>query len=146
MANQYSTEEIEIRASIEQWADAMRNNKVDEVMAHYSEDIVAYDAVAQLQFLGKKAYEDHWLFCVTYAPYGMAFDFKDLVIHSEASLAFSYSLASCGCYDEKGNIQSSWMRVTRGYRKVNGKWLVIHEHFSSPFDMESGKALFDLQP
>jgi ketosteroid isomerase-like protein len=38
------------------------------------------------------------------------------------------------------------MRVTVCYRKTNGKWLVVHEHFSAPFEMESGKALLDLEP
>jgi ketosteroid isomerase-like protein len=38
------------------------------------------------------------------------------------------------------------MRGTIGYRKTDGTWLVVHEHWSAPFDIESGKALFDLQP
>lgn len=32
------------------------------------------------------------------------------------------------------------MRVTDGYRKVNGKWLIIHEHISVPVNLETGKA------
>ena len=31
-------------------------------------------------------------------------------------------------------------------RRQDGRWLIFHEHFSAPSDMESGKALFDLQP
>lgn len=38
------------------------------------------------------------------------------------------------------------VRATVCYRKTNGRWLVVHEYFSAPFDIESGKALFDLQP
>jgi ketosteroid isomerase-like protein len=38
------------------------------------------------------------------------------------------------------------MRVTQCLRQQNGRWLIMHEHFSMPCDMESGKALFDLQP
>ena len=29
------------------------------------------------------------------------------------------------------------------YRRA---WRIAHEHFSAPFDPESGKALFDLEP
>jgi ketosteroid isomerase-like protein len=39
-----------------------------------------------------------------------------------------------------------WLRATVGYRKTDGRWLVVHEHVSVPIDMESGKALFDLKP
>lgn len=38
------------------------------------------------------------------------------------------------------------MRGTVCYRKLGGQWLVTHEHFSAPFDMESGKTMFDLAP
>ena len=141
-----SNEEIEIRASIEQWEAAMRTGKVDEIVKHYADNLVAYDAVMKLQFVGKKAYTDHWHTFMEFAPHGMIYEDRDLVIHTEGSIAFSYNLARCGGYDDQGNEQFSWMRVTRGYRKMNGQWLVVHEHFSSPFDMESGKVLFDATP
>jgi ketosteroid isomerase-like protein len=60
-------------------------------------------------------------------------------------VAFSHYLTRCGAI-ENGEEKASWMRVTVGYRKTNGKWIIVHEHFSAPFDMESGKALFDLKP
>lgn len=36
--------------------------------------------------------------------------------------------------------------MTVCYRKIDGDWKVVHEHFSTPFDTQSGKALFELQP
>ena len=39
-----------------------------------------------------------------------------------------------------------WVRMTVGFRKINGKWMVTHEHTSVPFDAESGKASVDLKP
>jgi ketosteroid isomerase-like protein len=38
------------------------------------------------------------------------------------------------------------MRVTVCCRNTSGRWLIAHEHFSVPFDMESGKALLSLEP
>jgi ketosteroid isomerase-like protein len=38
------------------------------------------------------------------------------------------------------------MRVTVCLRKSGGRWAVAHEHFSAPFDPESGMALLDLAP
>jgi hypothetical protein len=30
--------------------------------------------------------------------------------------------------------------------KIDGRWMVTHEHVSVPFDMKSGQALMDLKP
>jgi hypothetical protein len=32
------------------------------------------------------------------------------------------------------------------FGKTNGKWMIVHEHFSAPFDPESGKSLLNLEP
>lgn len=32
------------------------------------------------------------------------------------------------------------------FGKTNGKWMIVHEHFSAPFDLESGKVLLNLEP
>ena len=40
----------------------------------------------------------------------------------------------------------NWLRWTLGFRKIDGRWRVAHEHVSVPFDMESGKAMLDLKP
>jgi ketosteroid isomerase-like protein len=38
------------------------------------------------------------------------------------------------------------MRATVCFRKTNGEWMIVHEHFSAPFDPQSGKALCELEP
>jgi ketosteroid isomerase-like protein len=35
--------------------------------------------------------------------------------------------------------------MTAGYRKMLDRWMVVHEHFSAPFDMETLKVL-DVKP
>jgi hypothetical protein len=39
-----------------------------------------------------------------------------------------------------------WWRATVCYRKIDGKWMITHEHASVPFNVESGKASLDLTP
>ncbi len=31
------------------------------------------------------------------------------------------------------------MRQSIGYEKVDGRWLITHEHWSIPMDMQSGR-------
>ncbi|HZF40664.1 MAG TPA: nuclear transport factor 2 family protein [Blastocatellia bacterium] len=32
------------------------------------------------------------------------------------------------------------LRITNVYRKINGKWLIVHEHSSCPVDLTTGQA------
>lgn len=141
-----SSSSQEIETLIQQWANAVRDKNLDAVMAYYAPDIVAYDAIIQLQFKGAQAYRNHWEFCLGMCEGAMLFEPRELVIHAGDELAFAHWLCRCGGTDAKGEQKTSWMRASAGYRRVNGKWKAVHEHFSAPFDMESGKALFELQP
>ena len=136
----------EIRTLMDNWLRAVRANDLKGIVSHYAPDILAFDAIAQLQFKGVDAYRQHWEACLAMCPGPMIVEIQDLRIAAGDNVAFSHHLARCGAKEENGEEKASWMRVTVGYRKANGKWLVVHEHFSAPFNMESGKALFDLQP
>lgn len=136
----------EIDALIKQWTTAVRDKNLQAIMAYYAPDIVAYDAIVQLQFKGIEAYRKHWEFCLGLCEGAMLFEPRDLVIHADEDLAIAHWLCSCGGADDKGEVKSSWMRASAGYRRIKGEWKAVHEHFSAPFDMESGKALFDLKP
>jgi ketosteroid isomerase-like protein len=105
-----------------------------------------FDAVSQLQFKGVDAYRKHWEACLSMCPGPMIFEMHDLNIAAGNDVAFCHCLTRCGATGENGAEKAAWMRVTVCHRKANGKWLVVHEHFSAPFEMESGKALLDLEP
>ena len=67
-------------------------------------------------------------------------------IAARDDLAFGHYLSRCGGTGPDGVEKVGWMRATVCCRKIDGRWLVVHEHFSAPFDMETSKALFDLEP
>lgn len=144
-AEQQSTHE-QIQTLIQHWSAAIRDKDIEAIMAYYDPEIVAYDAIIQLQFKGIEAYRKHWEFCLGMCPGPMIFEQSELVVHGDQQLAFAHWLNSCGGADEKGELKSSWMRASAGFRRTAEGWKAVHEHFSAPFDMESGKALFDLKP
>ncbi len=138
--------QTEIRARIDNWTQAVRSADVKAIMSFYAPDMVAFDAVSQLQFKGADAYGKHWEACLAMCPGPMVFKIGELDIAVENDLAFAHCLVQCGMQDDKGQEKTSWMRMTSGYRKINGAWMIVHEHFSAPFDMQTGKALFDIEP
>jgi len=38
------------------------------------------------------------------------------------------------------------VRVTDGFKEINGKWLIAHTHFSVPVDLQKGKADIKSKP
>ena len=39
-----------------------------------------------------------------------------------------------------------WVRTTVCFLKIEDRWMVTHEHTSSPFSPETGRASMDLKP
>jgi uncharacterized protein (TIGR02246 family) len=140
-----ATAQAEIRALMEDWLRAVRANNIEGIVSHYAPDIVAFDAIAQLQFRGVGAYRKHWEACLSMCPGPMIFEIHELTITAAEDVAFGHYLTRCGAI-ENGEEKASWMRVTVGYRKTNGEWMIVHEHFSAPFDPQSSKALLELEP
>jgi ketosteroid isomerase-like protein len=47
--------------------------------------------------------------------------------------------------DKSGKKAEYAVRVTDGYKKINGQWLISHEHVSIPVDMTTMKPDLDLK-
>lgn len=137
--------ETEIRSALENWARAVRARDVARIFDHYAPEIVAFDAIAQLQFTGADAYREHWETCMTMCTGPMIFELHDLRITAGEDLAFVHALIRCGGTGSDGKELSGWMRMTACYRKQHGKWQVVHEHFSASFDPQSDNVLW-LEP
>ncbi len=141
-----ANEEARVRGLIDDWANAVRAGDIDGIMSHYAPDIVAFDAIARLQFKGADAYRNHWQACLSMCSGPMTFEVHDLHLAARDDVAFGHYLSRCGGTAADGVAKVGWMRGTVCCRKQAGRWLVVHEHFSAPFDMENGKALFELEP
>ena len=148
MALQMTTTDdaAQIRQLIEDWAKAARASALDRIMAAYAPDVRSFDAIAQLQFKGADAYRRHWEACIAMCPGPLIFEIHDLEIEAGDRVAFGHCLVRCGTTAETGKEQTGWLRGTVCCRKSSGRWMVAHEHFSVPFEPESGKALLGLEP
>lgn len=132
----------------EEWLGAVRRQDVDGVVALYTDDVLAFDAILALQFRGREAYRKHWQTCMEFCPMGekeMVFEMHGLEVQSEGDVAFAHALMRCGHKDGE-KVEASWMRMSSGLRRLDGQWKIAHEHFSAPFEMPSGKAMFHLSP
>lgn len=141
-----SQAELEVRQLLDTWTTAVRSRDVAAITANYAEDIVAYDAILKLEFKGRDAYRQHWEACMAMCTGDMIFEPAELTVVADGAAAFAHGLCRCGGTDPVGEQKISWTRMTTGLRRRGGQWEIVHEHFSVPVDMESGKALWSLQP
>ena len=141
-----ATEEAQIRQLIDDWVKAVRAKDIDALMTHYAPDSLLFDIMPPLQHKGADAYRKLWEGCFPYFQGQIGFEIRDLSITVGDDVAFCHSLSRMSGTTTKGEEIDNWMRATVCWRKINGKWMVTHEHVSVPIDMETNKALFDLKP
>ncbi|MCP8464662.1 nuclear transport factor 2 family protein [Pseudomonas sp. ZM23] len=140
-----SADDTELHALLDSWLSAVLAADVAAITSHYSRDILAFDAVKQLQFKGVEAYGRHWEECMRMCT-EHTFEIHELSFEAGSDIAFGHYLAYCGGTDEKGQRNASWARVTVCLRREEGQWKIAHEHFSIPFDPATGQLLFDARP
>ena len=129
MANNGESEK-EIQKLSENWAAAVEKKDVDAILAAYSDDVVVFDVPPPLQVKGLDACRKHWEDWLKNFKGAIKCEFKDTQITAGEDVAFLTTLTRI---EEKDAPESgSWVRVTVGYRKTNGKWLATHEHASIP--------------
>ena len=83
-------------------------------------------------------------FTVYQRPVG--YEMRDLTITVGDDVAFAHSLNRVTGTLKNGNGADYWVRWTACFRKIDGTWLIAHDHVSVPLDVASGRALLDLKP
>jgi ketosteroid isomerase-like protein len=75
------------------------------------------------------------------------YEVRDRVITVSDDVAFIHCVNRIGMKSKDGKAgEGTWLRVTVCFRKIDGQWMVTHEHVSVPFDAKSGNASMDLKP
>jgi uncharacterized protein (TIGR02246 family) len=138
--------EAQIRELVDNWVKAVRAKDIDGVMSHYAPDLLSFDVMPPLQYVGAEAYRKLWEMCFNEFQGSIGFEMRDLRISASDDVAFCHSLNRLTGTMKNGEKNDMWARATVGFRKIDGQWLVTHEHASVPFDPESGKASLDLKP
>jgi ketosteroid isomerase-like protein len=145
-ANGDNTAAKEIRSWLDRWTKAFTKQDVDSIMALYADDIIAYDVVPPLQYVGKDAYRvDYQQFLSQYEG-NLRVEVRDLHVGATGDLGYAAGLELISGTLKNGQKSDVWLRFTSLFRKSNGRWLDFHDHISVPVDIESGKAMLDLKP
>jgi ketosteroid isomerase-like protein len=126
--------------------EAVRTKDVNASMSNLASDVLSFDVVNPLQRVGSdesRRRAEEWFISFDGA---IGYEIRDLSITAGDEVAFSHGLSHVSASKKDGGQLDMWWRTTVCFSKVEGKWNVVHEHNSVPFDVESGKASLDFKP
>ena len=136
----------EIRGWLDRWMKAFKEKDADAVMSLYADDVIAYDVVPPLQYIGKAAYRaDYQQFFSQYDS-NLNVEIRDLHVGATGDLGYAVGLELISGTLKHGQKSAVWLRFTSLLRKSDGRWLDFHDHVSVPVEIESGKAMLELKP
>ncbi|MBL9050589.1 MAG: nuclear transport factor 2 family protein [Tabrizicola sp.] len=120
--------EAEIVQLLQDWAAAVRAHDLDGAVRGRSADIVMFDVPEPLQARGLDAYRDTWRLYFR-DPGSRRFALQETQIVAEGNLAWVRALLLCTTDDAPAG------RLTMGLRRIDGRWIVEHEHHSFPMPL-----------
>ena len=141
-----TTNEAEIRGLIDDWVKALRARDIDALVSNYAPDVVSFDVVNPLQRKGVDAVRKRAEEWISSWQGPINSEIRELSITADDDVAFSHHLSRFSGTKKGGGEIDMWIRATLCFGKVDGKWMVTHEHVSVPFDPQSGQVFLDLEP
>ena len=143
MGNQ---DEEAIRRQIDAIVAAVDAKDLEGLRRSYAADVVSYDIEPPLQHLGIEAKLRNWAHvCAVFER--PTYEVRDLTLVVRDDIAFGYAFARLsGTMKDGTPTTGMWVRVSYGFRKTDGAWLITHDHVSVPLDVRSGNGVVDLEP
>jgi uncharacterized protein (TIGR02246 family) len=127
-----STDELAIRELVENWAAAVRAKDLDGILANHSADILMFDVPMPLASKGIDAYRKTWDLFFSWADDPVVFAINEMGVTAGNDVAYVTALMRCSGTEKNGEKIKLDFRLTMGLSKLDGKWIVMHEHHSIP--------------
>jgi ketosteroid isomerase-like protein len=120
---------------------AIDHKDLDAIMSAYANDgsLFVFDVVPPREYVGWPAYRKDWkslLASLRTAKVSLG-EFR---VVTSGDVAYDHYVLNFASVDREGHAETTVIRATDVLRKRGGAWSIVQEHFSVPFDYETGKA------
>lgn len=136
----------EVRAFLDSRSETIRTKDIDRLMSFYSPDIIYFDLVPPLRYIGSAALRDRFLLWFDGWKSSIGQEIRDESILVSGDIAAASMLVRASGILKSGHEVGRWVRATSCCQRSKQRWLITHEHISLPVDPESGSAAMDLEP
>ena len=147
-SNAKESDEAEIRAMEAAMMKGFAARDLDDALAAYVQDdnLFVFDAVPPRQYVGIKAWRaDNENFLALFQG-PLKTEMSDLSVTTNGKLGFGHNIQWFSGTGKDGKPLDLTFRVSDGYKKINGKWMIVEEHISFPVDLATGKGDLSSKP
>jgi len=138
--------ESALRAIVDERVAAVAAKDPKPLAARQHPDIVAFNVLPPLHSRGNAAVEDATRAWFDAYASDIGYEVRDLTVTVDGDVGFcSFLYHVTGTLKAGGDVDM-WVRATLGCRRIDGQWLIVHDHESVPFDAATGQALISLEP
>lgn len=127
-----SSDEGQIRGQVLNWAAAVRRRDMEAILSNHAQDVLLFDVPPPLRSKGIDAYRQSWELFFRWAADYNVFDVSELEVTASDTVAFCHGIIHCAGRNADSSSSELRVRLTIGLRKVDGRWVVTHEHHSEP--------------
>ena len=135
---------IALRQRLAEWNAAFCSRDVDRLLALYAPEAVVFDAIPpfadNIDSLRAK-----YTACFPAIPAGVAVDTRDLRLAVGGDLALAHCRWRLAGELPDHPTARTWLRSTLAWQRREGVWLIVHEHWSLPFDPETSQVAYSLE-
>ena len=141
-------DDAEVNASLAHLVAAVSAKDIDGIMEYYvpDESLLVFDALPPRQFVGAAAHRKNWESFLAAYPSTVHAEVSGLKTDTEGNLSVGHGIFRITGPYKDGSTSDITVRFTDVFRKIKGKWLVVHEHVSWPVDLATGKADLSSKP
>ena len=135
-----------IRQRMEDMVKSIHEKDIDAVMSFYAPDIISFNFGPPLRYAGADNRRRAWQELFDTYPGPIACEVRDVNVTTQGELAFVHSVNQLNVTQAGGRVFHLGLRWTVCYRRIEGIWLIVHDHVSLPADIEHGQAILNLTP
>jgi uncharacterized protein (TIGR02246 family) len=130
--DQNAYDQAAIFVVIESWAAAVRRRDIAGVLQNHAADIVMFDVPPPFQSKGIEEYRKTWDLFFSWSSDPVPFDITEMTVTAGSDVAFAVASMRCTGPGADGKPEALAFRLTVGLRKIDGQWIITHEHHSIP--------------
>ena len=111
-----------------------------------NDSLVVFDVTPPRERKGAEAYRKDWENAFSRFDGPLQAEISDVEVTASGEVAYVSSIHHVTGTMRGGKKVDYTVRVTDGFKKINGQWLIAHTHVSFPVDLQTSKADIESKP
>jgi ketosteroid isomerase-like protein len=134
----------EIKAIQLSIAAAAERRDLDGIMSHYlpGDKLFVFDMYPPRAYIGWEAFRGDWKNFLDALQGPISYKLDELVATSDGQFGYTHMIQYIRGTSRDGKPFTLNLRETDVYRKINGKWMIVHVHASVPVDLTTEQGDF----